>query len=109
MTRFGWKSRIRSPRASAWMPSPTSAGCASATKKFMSRRVDHWLLIAAAWIVGYAAGVAAAAPRSHEATISSDEMELLNNGAKTIFTGHVILEQKPYVLKADRMAQEKGS
>jgi lipopolysaccharide export system protein LptA len=48
-------------------------------------------------------------PAGSEATISSDEMELLNNGAMTIFSGHVVLERPPYVLKADRMTREKTS
>src|SRR5438552_619671 len=51
----------------------------------------------------------AAPPSAPEATITSDELEILNNGAKTVFTGHVILKQVPYVLLADRMVQTKAT
>ena len=42
-----------------------------------------------------------------EATITSDELEMQDNGARTVFTGHVVLRDPPYVLRADRMVQTK--
>lgn len=38
-----------------------------------------------------------------EATITSDDLEIQDNGKITIFKGHVILQQAPFSLKADRM------
>ena len=40
-----------------------------------------------------------------ETTITSDQMELIDNGAQTVFTGHVVLQQSPYVMTADRMTR----
>jgi len=44
-----------------------------------------------------------------ETTITSDELEILDNGAQTVFTGHVVLTQDPYQLFADRMTQIKAT
>jgi lipopolysaccharide transport protein LptA len=44
-----------------------------------------------------------------EATITSDELELRNNGEVTIFTGHVILTQAPYQVKSDHMVRTKAT
>jgi lipopolysaccharide transport protein LptA len=52
-------------------------------------------------------GWSLAASKSTEATITSDELELQNNGAVTIFRGHVVLESEAYTLKARRMTQVK--
>src|SRR5436190_24189136 len=52
---------------------------------------------------------ASPAASSPEATISSDQLELIDNGSKTVFTGHVLLEQAPYVLKADRMTRYQSN
>jgi lipopolysaccharide transport protein LptA len=43
-------------------------------------------------------------------TLTSRELEIVDNGAKTIFTGSVILTQADYTLYADRMVRvgEKG-
>jgi len=49
-----------------------------------------------------------AAPKS-EATITSDELEIMDNGAKTFFRGHVILKQDPYLLHADQMVRTKAT
>src|ERR1700722_19931320 len=46
---------------------------------------------------------------SKEATITSDDLELQNNGEQTIFTGHVILTQDPYKIHADRMVRTKAT
>ncbi len=43
------------------------------------------------------------------ATITSDELELRNNGALTIFTGHVVLTQDPYQVQADRMVRTRST
>jgi len=42
-----------------------------------------------------------------EAVITSDQLEIQDNGARTVFTGHVVLTDPPYVLRADRMVQAK--
>jgi lipopolysaccharide transport protein LptA len=44
-----------------------------------------------------------------EATITSDELELQNNGEKAIFTGHVVLTQVPYQVHADQMIRTKAT
>ena len=43
------------------------------------------------------------------ATITSDELELQNNGDLTIFTGHVVLKQAAYQIKSDRMVRTKAT
>ena len=43
-----------------------------------------------------------------EATITSDELEIQNNGELTIFRGHVDLKQSPYEIRADRMVRKKA-
>ena len=40
-----------------------------------------------------------------DATLSSDEMELINQGSKAVFTGHVLLEKPGYRLRANRMTR----
>jgi lipopolysaccharide export system protein LptA len=46
---------------------------------------------------------------AEEATITSDELELQNNGEITIFRRHVILTQVPYQVHADRMVRTKAT
>ena len=46
-------------------------------------------------------------PPAAEATITSDELEMLDNGARSIFRGHVELKQDPYLLLSDRMERIK--
>src|SRR4051812_17674586 len=58
---------------------------------------------------GLSARALAVPAPSSEATISSDELELRNNGALSIFTGHVKLKQEPYLLQADRMERTKST
>jgi lipopolysaccharide export system protein LptA len=53
------------------------------------------------------AGSAGAASQREQATISSDLLELQNNGAKSVFRGHVVLESETYTLKARQMTQTK--
>jgi len=62
------------------------------------------------WIpvfMGMTAWAHAAANRP--ATITSDELELQNNGEITIFTGHVILKQDNYRVIADHMVRTKAT
>lgn len=63
----------------------------------------------AAWGVQGAGAAPASSGSANEATISSDQMELIHNGEQTIFTGHVILERTPYTLKADRMTRYQST
>lgn len=46
---------------------------------------------------------------SEKATISSDELELRDNGAISVFSGNVVLKQSPYTLHADRMVRTKAT
>jgi len=46
---------------------------------------------------------------SSETVITSDELEFLDNGARTVFTGHVVLTQEPNQLLADRMVKIKST
>ncbi|HVM90792.1 MAG TPA: LptA/OstA family protein [Verrucomicrobiae bacterium] len=82
------------------------------------RRGNRWFgpVVAAAWIhAGASLGQASSAPANGgpapapDATISSDELEMRDNGAASIFKGHVVLTQQPYVLHADRMVQTKAT
>lgn len=43
------------------------------------------------------------------ATITSDELELQNNGEVTIFRGHVILKQEAYEIRAHQMKRLKNT
>ncbi len=54
-------------------------------------------------------GVTVWAAEEKEATITSDQLELVDHGAVTVFTGNVVLTQGAYVLKADRVTQKKES
>jgi lipopolysaccharide transport protein LptA len=45
------------------------------------------------------------APEDQEATISSDQMEILQNGQRTVFIGHVVLEKTTSKLTANRMTR----
>lgn len=45
---------------------------------------------------------------SEEATVTSDQLEIHDNGQQSIFTGHVVLTQDPYVIRADRMVQRQA-
>lgn len=56
-----------------------------------------------------AAQEAAPVAASTEATITSDWLELRDNGAQAIFTGQVVLIQAPYRLEADRMIRTKAT
>jgi len=47
--------------------------------------------------------------RGAEATISSDELEMQNNGEKAIFRGHVVLTQVPYQVYGDQMIRTKAT
>jgi lipopolysaccharide export system protein LptA len=63
-------------------------------------------------LTGLASGARAlesAPPVKPEATITSDEMEVVNNGARTIFRGHVVLKEVPYELHADRMERTRAT
>jgi lipopolysaccharide export system protein LptA len=44
-----------------------------------------------------------------EATITSDELEIRNNGEQTYFHGHVVLKEDPYLLNADQMVRTKAT
>jgi lipopolysaccharide export system protein LptA len=46
---------------------------------------------------------------ANDATITSDEMQILDGGAKTIFNRHVVLKQDTYVIRADRMTRIKDT
>jgi lipopolysaccharide export system protein LptA len=54
-------------------------------------------------------GQSTPAPSAEDATITSDQMELFDNGTKTVFTGHVVLERSPYVMTADRMTRYQAT
>jgi len=41
------------------------------------------------------------------ATITSDELDMRDNGERTFFHGHVVLTQDPYVLHSDEMERTK--
>src|SRR5437899_2031491 len=43
------------------------------------------------------------------ATITSDELEIRDNGAQTFFRGHVVLTEKPYLLLSDEMIRTKST
>ena len=49
----------------------------------------------------------AASKPAAEATITSDELEMRDNGEETFFRGHVILKEDPYLLHADQMIRTK--
>lgn len=69
-----------------------------------------WMtLLASASLLLWPSAARAAQPKggAADATISSDEVEVVNNGVQTIFTGHVVLTRKPYMLLADRMTRLK--
>jgi lipopolysaccharide transport protein LptA len=44
-----------------------------------------------------------------DATITSDELELVEGGAQTVFQGRVVLTQDPYVLTANRMVRARDT
>jgi lipopolysaccharide assembly outer membrane protein LptD (OstA) len=50
---------------------------------------------------------AAPAPKGppDETTITSDQMELIDNASRTVFTGNVVLKSESYVLNADKMTR----
>jgi lipopolysaccharide export system protein LptA len=48
-------------------------------------------------------------PEEMEATITSDEMELIDNGKTTVFHGHVVLDRPPYKLRANKMTRFQDS
>src|SRR4051812_11012292 len=85
------------------MPIPISAVSGSDDKKFMLKVK----FIVLAVCLGSAA--IAGAVKKDDATISSDAMEILNNGARTVFSGHVILEKQSYRLTANRMTREQST
>ena len=61
------------------------------------------LILSAVLFSSLASGLYAA-----QATITSDELEIQNNGEVTTFSGHVILKEKPYEIRADRMVRMKS-
>ena len=71
------------------------------------------VLIILSLFVPLAAGVRADSPTAAkspaEATITSDELEIRNNGEATFFRGHVILKEEPYLLHSDQMVREKAT
>jgi len=91
----------------------------SGMKRFISKTVRREFLPLGRLIVlesgllfgGLRAGAEAPAPEAagREATITSDQLELVQNGAESIFTGHVVLTRTPYVLNADRMARVQAT
>jgi lipopolysaccharide transport protein LptA len=44
-----------------------------------------------------------------QATLTSDELELKNNGTLTIFRGNVVLTQAPYEVRAERMTRTQST
>src|ERR1035438_9078044 len=77
-----------------------------------SRRARSLLLLCIGWVLWVrspAAAETAASAAPEEATITSDEFEAVDNGAQSIFTGHVVLTRSPYVLHADRMVRAKAT
>src|SRR5262249_23343769 len=61
-------------------------------------------------VIATSAGWAALPSKtSSDATLSSDEMELINNGGKAVFTGHVVLDRPPYQLKAKKMTRTENN
>jgi lipopolysaccharide export system protein LptA len=60
-------------------------------------------------LTGLAVQAATPPAPTSEATIRSDELELQDNGAFTVFMGNVVLRQDPYLLKADRMVRSKAT
>jgi|GEM_PF-2137981 lipopolysaccharide transport protein LptA len=65
------------------------------------------LLIVAGW-----AGLCRASPlppAAASATITSDELQLVDQGAESIFVGHVVIKQDYYTLWADRVRQVKDT
>ena len=66
-------------------------------------------LVVAFGVVLLALGASRAAERAANTTIQSDELELKDNGARTIFRGNVRLTQPPYTLTADQMVQTRAT
>jgi lipopolysaccharide transport protein LptA len=60
-------------------------------------------------ILGMTQNTAALPPATNQATITSDEMEVVNNGDQTIFRGHVVLTQAPYGMTSDQMVRYKDT
>ena len=53
---------------------------------------------------------ATTAPLSKDdATLTSDEMDLIDNGHQSVFIGHVLLQKTAYELKADRMTRAQAT
>jgi len=59
------------------------------------------------WLTAAPAAAEKSALKSadNQATLTSDEMELITKGNKAIFTGHVVLDRPPYKLRAKRMTR----
>jgi lipopolysaccharide export system protein LptA len=72
--------------------------------------VQRFFLVFSLSLFLFSAGRLQAAPSTtSQATITSDELELRDNGALTFFRGHVVLTEDPYVLHADRMLRTKAT
>ncbi len=74
----------------------------------MNARASVQRFFIRALVVLGTAGLTFAKGPETPATITSDELELQNNGALTIFRGHVVLTQGPYEVRSDRMVRVKA-
>ena len=63
------------------------------------------LLVSALCVMSAMALNKKATAKGEDATLSSDEMELINQGDKAVFKGHVLLEKTEYQLKANQMTR----
>jgi len=62
-------------------------------------------LLLCLFLISHARAADSAAP----ATITSDELEIRDNGALTFFRGHVVLKEDPYLLHSDEMIRTKAT
>jgi len=74
----------------------------------MIRFASPWKFSIRVLVVLGMAGLTFAKGPDTPATITSDELELQNNGALTIFQGHVVLTQGPYEVRSDRIVRTKA-
>ncbi len=63
----------------------------------------RWSALVAVWIPVF--GQAAASSPGAPVTLDSDTLEIVDNGARSIFSGHVVLKQDDSVVYADRMVR----
>jgi len=73
------------------------------------RSLRSLAMTAMAGLVSGFVNVWAASTASSEATITSDELEIRAGGEQTFFRGHVVLNDAPYLLKADRMQRTRDT